>query len=74
MAPEEAGALAGELLAVAGDRSLDPADDPAAGGETYHASFMAADDGYRRAVASLRPENWCPGEDSNLHALASAST
>jgi hypothetical protein len=49
----EAEALGAELLALAGHRSLDPADDPAASGEAYHASFMAADDDYRRAVAEL---------------------
>lgn len=53
LAPEEAEALADELLALAGGRSLDPADDPAAAGEAYHASFMSADDVYRLAVAEL---------------------
>jgi hypothetical protein len=49
LGPGEADALADELLVLAGDRSLDPAD----AGEAYHASFMSADDLYRRAVAQL---------------------
>jgi hypothetical protein len=50
---DEAAALADELLALAGGRSLDPSEDPAAAGEAYHASFMAAEDDYRLAVAEL---------------------
>jgi hypothetical protein len=53
LARDEAAALADALLALAGGRPLDPAEDPAAAGEAYHASFMAADDDYRRAVAEL---------------------
>jgi hypothetical protein len=49
----EAEGLGAELLALAGGRSLDPSEDPAAAGEAYHASFMAADDEYRLAVAQL---------------------
>jgi phytanoyl-CoA hydroxylase len=50
---DEAESLSKALLALAEDRSLDPTDDPEARGEAYHASFMAADDSYRCAVARL---------------------
>ncbi len=30
--------------------------------------------GHRRPGEHRHPVNWCPEEDSNLHALASAST
>jgi hypothetical protein len=30
--------------------------------------------GFKAAHEHWRIEKWCPGEDSNLHALASAST
>jgi hypothetical protein len=37
----------------------------------FQIEFWKAEEG---ASGTARSELWCPGEDSNLHALASAST